>query len=207
MKTLESSASGRGSSPRRARLVKLSAFALLTTVAATAWAQTKVAVVDTQRAIMETEDGLRMQATLKKLFDSKQRELDQKQNQLEQERADIEKQKSALSQEALQRRAEKWQREMMALQQVFVEYNKELQKKQNELTQPIFTKAMGLIRRLATQEGFDVIIDKQAVPYVRSDLDVTDRVITLYNGGSAPAPAKDGAKEDAPKASAPAAKQ
>jgi outer membrane protein len=205
MKRLESSAAGRGPSPRRARLAKLSAFALLTTVAASAWAQTKVAVVDTQRAIMETEDGLRMQATLKKLFDSKQRELDQKQNQLEQERADIEKQKSALSQEALQRRAEKWQREMMALQQVFVEYNKELQKKQNELTQPIFTKAMGLMRRLATQEGFDLIIDKQAVPYVRSDLDVTDRVITMYNGGAAPTAPKEGASDQAPKAAAPAA--
>ncbi len=94
----------------------------------------------------------------------------------------------------------------MALQQVFVEYNKDLQKKQNELTQPIFTKAMGLIRRLATQEGFDVIIDKQAVPYVRSDLDVTDRVITLYNGGSAPAPKEGGAKEEAPKSGTPAAK-
>ena len=124
----------------------------------------------------------------------------------EQERADIEKQKGALSQEALQRRAEKWQREMMALQQVFVEYNKDLQKKQNELTQPIFTKAMGLIRRLATQEGFDVIIDKQAVPYVRSDLDVTDRVITMYNGGAPPAAAKEGApKQEAPKLGAPTA--
>src|SRR5690606_33788914 len=204
MKTPKSSASARRPSSLRARLVRLSAFAVLTTAAATAWAQTKVAVVDTQRAIMETEDGLRMQATLKKLLDRKQREQDQKQNQLEQERADIEKQKGALSQEALQRRAEKWQREMMALQQVFVEYNKDLQKKQNELTQPIFAKAMGLIRRLATQEGFDVIIDKQAVPYVRSDLDVTDRVITMYNGGTAPAPAKEGApKQEAPKLGAP----
>ena len=42
---------------------------------------------------------------------------------------------------------------------------------------------MGIIRRLATQEGYDVIVDKQAVPYSRSDLDVTDRVITLFNQG------------------------
>jgi outer membrane protein len=185
---------------------KLAAFAVLTTLAGAAYAQTKVAVVDTQRAIMETEDGLRMQATLKKLFDSKQRELDGKQTELEQERADIEKQKGALSQDALQRRAEKWQREMASLQQVFVDYNKELQKKQNELTQPIFQKTMGLIRRLATQEGFDIVVDKQAVPYVRSDLDLTDRVITLYNGG-APAAAGEAKPEGAaPKApAAPAA--
>lgn len=170
----------------------------------------KVAVVDTQRAIMETEDGLRMQATLKKLFDSRQRELDKKQVDLQKERDDIEKQRGVLSQEALTKRVEKWQREMMQLQTVFVEYNKEMQKKQNELTQPIFQRAMGLIRRLATQKGFDLIVDKQAVPYVRSDLDLTDQLITLYNsgaiggaeGGPAPAPA---AAAPAPAPAAPAA--
>jgi outer membrane protein len=157
----------------------------------------KVGVVDTQRAIMETEDGLRMQATLKKLFDSRQRELDKKQVDLQKERDDIEKQRGVLSQEALTKRVEKWQRDMMQLQTVFVEYNKEMQKKQNELTQPIFQRAMGLIRRMATQKGFDLIVDKQAVPYVRSDLDLTDQLITMYNeGGAAPA--------GEPKAAAPA---
>ena len=150
---------------------------------APAFAQSKVAVVDTQRAVMETEDGLRAQATLKKMFDSRQRELDKKQNDLQKERDDIEKQRDVLSKTALAKRVEKWQRDMIQLQTVFVEYNKELQKKQSELTQPIFQKAMGLIRRLATQEGYDMVVDKQAVPYSRSDLDLTDRIITLYNQG------------------------
>lgn len=177
-----------------------------------ALAQSKIAVVDTQRAIMETEDGLRAQATLKKVFDSKQRELDKKQEELQREREDIDKQKGVLSKEALAKRVDKWQREMVQLQTVFVEYNKELQKKQNELTQPIFQKAMGLIRRLATQEGFDLVVDKQAVPYVRSDLEVTDRLITLYNQGVSPepapkaAPGAPAAKPAAPPAAAPALK-
>lgn len=151
---------------------------------AQAHAQSKIAVVDTQRAIMETEDGLRAQATLKKVFDNKQRELDKKQEDLQKEREDIEKQRDVLSKTALAKRVDKWQREMMALQGVFVDYNKELQKKQGELTQPIVQKIMGAIRRLATQDGLDMVIDKQAAPYVRSDLDVTDRIITMYNQGS-----------------------
>jgi len=177
-------------------------------VSAPAAAQMKVAVVDTQRAVMETEDGLRMQATLKKVFDSRQRELDKKQEELQKEREDIEKQRDVLSKTALAKRVDKWQREMVQLQMVFVEYNKELQKKQSELTQPIFQKAMGIIRRMATQEGYDVVVDKQAVPYVRSDLDLTDKVIQLYNQG-APADAGDKTGKDskekgtAPKATGP----
>ena len=165
---------------------------------ASAESSTKVGVIDTQRAIMETEDGLRMQATLKKIFDSRQRELDKKQVDLQKERDDIEKQRGVLSQEALTKRVEKWQRDMMQLQTVFVEYNKEMQKKQNELTQPIFQRAMGLIRRLATQKGLDLIVDKQAVPYVRSDLDLTDQLITLYNSGGAAAGAEPKAEGAAP---------
>jgi outer membrane protein len=166
----------------------VAALAFAGSLATAAHADVKIAVVDTQRAVMETEDGLRAQAALKKHFDKRQRELDDKQNALQKEREDIEKQKDVLSKQALQARVEKWQKEMAELQTVFVDYNKELQKKQGELTQPIFQKAMGIIRRIATQNGYDMVIDKQAVPYNRSDLDLTDRVITEYNqSASAPA--------------------
>lgn len=187
----------------------LFAFAATTTLALFAYAEMKIAVVDTQRAMMETEDGLRMQANLKKIFETKQQELDTKQKALESERADIEKQQGVLSQEALQRRVATWQQDMVALQQTYVQFNQELQAKQNELTQPIIEKTLGIIRRLATQDGYDVVVDKQAVPYVRSDLDLTDRIIQMYNGGAAAAPADAGktgaapAGKAAPAASAP----
>lgn len=179
------------------------AMAFAGTVASTALAEMKIAVVDTQRAVMETEDGLRAQASLKKHFDKRQRELDDKQVALQKEREDIEKQKDVLSKQALQARVDKWQHEMSELQTVFVDYNKELQKKQGEMTQPIFQKTMGIIRRLATQNGYDIVIDKQAVPYHRSDLDVTDRVITEYNQSAEPATAAPG--KGAPPKAAPAA--
>lgn len=171
------------------RLARRALGSLLVSVALIAFSGSafamKIAVVDTQRAIMETEDGLRAQATLKKLFDKRQRELDKKQRDLQGEKEQIEKQRGVLSKAAYQKRAEKWQQEMVQLQQVFVEYNKELQKKENQLTRPIYRKAMGLIRRLAASTGFDMVLDKQAVPYFRADLDLTDRLIQLYNEGGA----------------------
>lgn len=161
-----------------------------TTVASGVVAQMKIAIVDTQRVVLETEEGLRASATLKKLFDQRQQESETKQRDLLKEREDIEKQRGIVSAEALAKRADKWQQEMMALQSSFVEYNKELQQKQAQMTNPIVTKAMSVIRRIAVSEGFDLVVDKQAVPYFRSDLDLTDRVITNFNaGGDAPAPA------------------
>lgn len=184
----------------------LASFALITTLGLAAGADSKFAVVDLQRAMMETEDGLRMQANLKKLFDSKQQTLEAKQTELDRERADIEKQESVISQDALRKRAEAWQREVAALQQMSVTYNQEMQTKQSELTKPIFEKTSQIIRRLATNDGYDLVVDRMAVAYVRSDLDLTDRVITMYNGGVVPsAPADGAAAPKAPAATAPKA--
>jgi outer membrane protein len=174
-------------------------------VGKTSAAQTmKVAVVDVQRAVMQTEDGLRAQATLKKIFDSKQQELNKKQVELQKQKEEIDKQSRVLSQQALQKKVDDWQKQMVELQTTFVEYNKELEKKQKELTDPIFERVIGTIKRIAGTDGYDLIVDRATVAFSRSDLDLTDRVIQLANGGapgSGPAVSGGGAA----KAPAPAA--
>lgn len=164
--------------------------------AGVAAAEQRVAVIDVQRAVASTEDGLRAQATLKKLFDTKQQELNRKQNDLQKQREDIDKQSKVLSKDALEKRIADWQKQMMELQAIFVEYNKELEKKQKELTDPVFEKILGIIKRLATTENIDLVVDKATVAYVRGDLDLTDKAIQMYNSGggggggpTAPAPA------------------
>jgi outer membrane protein len=149
-----------------------------------ALAEQKVAVVDVQRAVASTEDGLRAQATLKKLFDNRQQELNKKQVDLQRQREELDKQAKVLPKDALEKRVNEWQKQMMELQAIFVEYNKELEKKQKELTDPVFEKVMGIIKRLATTDNIDLIVDKATVAYVRGDLDLTDRCIQMYNSGA-----------------------
>jgi outer membrane protein len=185
------------------QLAALALGALTLTQAPEASAQAmRLAVVDTRRAVMETEEGLRAQATLKKLFEKRQRELDQKQKDLQKERDELEKNGKSIPQEQLAQRAEKWQREMAQMQSVFVDYNRELQQKESELTQPIVQKAVGIIRRIATQEGYDMVLERANAPYFRSDLDLTDKVITLFNREGGGGAAKAAAPAAAPKAPA-----
>ena len=174
-------------------LLAAAVAALVSLLGRSASAQTmKVAVVDVQRAVMQTEDGLRAQATLKKLFDSRQQELNKRQQELGRQKEEIDKQSKVLSQAALQKKVDDWQKQMVELQTTFVEYNKELEKKQKELTDPIFERVVGAIKRIAGTDGYDLIVDRATVAW-RSDLDLTDRVIQLANGGSAaPAPAPSG---------------
>src|SRR5579884_3021099 len=95
-------------------LIAAAAAALVCLFGTTASAQTmKVAVVDVQRAVMQTEDGLRAQATLKKMFDSRQQELNKRQQELAKQKEDIEKQSKVLSQAALQKKMDDWQKAMV----------------------------------------------------------------------------------------------
>lgn len=167
----------------RTRLVVLATAFLLSAVPAVALAAPKIGVVDMQGAMMQTEDGLRAQATIKKFFDRRQHELDSRQEQLKREREDLAKQARVLSRSSLQRRMEHWQRRMLEVQTLFVEYNKELQKKQGELTQPIIRKMFRVVRRIARRRDIDMVMDKTAVPYARADLDLTDMVVQMYNSG------------------------
>src|SRR5580692_1269230 len=72
----------------------------------------RVAVVDVQRAMMQTEDGLRVQANLKKEFDKKQQELNKKQTDLQKQKEDIDKQAKVLSKDAYQKKLEELQKQM-----------------------------------------------------------------------------------------------
>lgn len=153
------------------------------TAASDARAEMRIGVVNVQYAVTQTEDGIRATNTFKRLFDRRQQDLDARQADLAKMREDIERQTRILSRESLTRRMEDWQKRMVDLQTTYVDHNRELQKKQAELTNPIMKKMIGVIGRIAKKNGYDVIVDAQAVPYVRSDLDLTDQVIQMYNGG------------------------
>jgi outer membrane protein len=188
-----------------ARLMLAGSLAVIVSLCGkTAAAQMKMAVVDVQRAVMQSEDGMRAQATLKKLFDNRQQELNKRQADMQKQKEDIDKQKTVLSQQALQKKADEWQKEMVELQTTFVDYNKELEKKQKELTDPIFERVLGAIKRVAGLDGYDLIVDRATVAFARSDLDLTDRVIQLTNGGSGSAPASSGGSGGSTQPKAPA---
>jgi outer membrane protein len=124
---------------------------------------------------------------------------------LQKQKEDIDKQSKVLSQQALQKKVDDWQKQMVELQTTFVEYNKELEKKQKELTDPIFERVIGAIKRVAGTDGYDLIVDRATVAFSRADLDLTDRVIQFVNSapGVTPAPVNGGAPKASPPGPAP----
>lgn len=164
---------------------------------------TRIAVIDTRRVILETEEGLRVQANLRKLFDARQQELGGKEKQLLGEQEEIQREEKAKGRsDALERRKAEWRQKYGMLQQTLMDYQREMQRKEGELTAPMLQRIGAIVKRLAASEGYDVIIERQAATYFRTDLEVTDKVIQAYNAGDngaakPAAPAKPGPKAPA----------
>ncbi len=182
---------------------------VLTTLAPSvaAAAEMNLAVIDLQRAIADTEDGLRMRSQLQAMVDQSKIDFEEKRKALEAAKAEFQKlQKQGASQQVLQQKYVDLERMNYELQVAQQKSERELVKKENELTMPIYNALMGLVRQLASQNGYDMVLSRQAVPYFRKDLDITDRVIQMYNASQSPTPAtpKKGAKPGKRRAPAPA---
>lgn len=145
----------------------------------------KIAVVDLQRAITETEDGRKAKAKLKKLFESRQKGLDQKQQGLKKLKDELEQQKNVLSRDALDAKVESYQKQLVDLQNIYVEYQRELAAKEGELTKSIVERMERILRRIGQTEGYTMILERNeaGVIFVPGNLDLTDLLIQRYNSG------------------------
>jgi outer membrane protein len=148
----------------------------------------KIIVVDVRRAILDTEDGLRVQASLKRLFDVRQRELTQLEMQFQtQQTALAQKAQAGTPQAQLAPQMQQLQQLYVELNQRKNDYTNEMAGREQQLTTPIYARIVGLVKKIALQQGADLIVDRTAAAYYKGDLEVTDRVIQMYNSGESAA--------------------
>ncbi|MBW1906969.1 MAG: OmpH family outer membrane protein, partial [Deltaproteobacteria bacterium] len=88
-----------------------------------------------------------------------------------------------LSKDAFQKKVEKYQADLMELQNEYVAYQQELSTKEAELTQKILEKMQAILRRIGQTDGYTMIIEANegGVVWVPSNLDLTDVLIQRYN--------------------------
>jgi outer membrane protein len=200
------------------RLVSLAGLALATLVAAPAMAQGEptgdkpepqsgkgekadkaersdsdaphIAVIDLARAIADTEDGIRVKAELQELYDVRQQDYESKEKALADAKAEYDDlAKSGKAKDStLRKKLAALEKMAYDLQVTQYNFRREMQQKEYSLMQPIIKQMMVLVRRLAGQNNYDMVLNKEAVPFYRNDLDITDRVVQMYNAAQAASP-------------------
>ena len=142
----------------------------------------RFAVLDTRQIILYSEEGLRVQANLRKLTEAKQADLATKDKALQDEQDALRKEEKAKGpSEALEKRKAEWRQKVAMIQQAQLEFQREMLQKEGELTKPMLQKIGAIVKTL---------VDKNAVVFFKNESDITDKVMSLYNQGDAGAAKK-----------------
>lgn len=147
------------------------------------YAELKVGVVDLYRVLNESEEGKKAVNELQSMLDSRQKTLEEKQKKIQTLKEEYDKKKAVLSEDARKSKEEEIERLGRELQRTAADYQVELQKKQNEITQSMLKEIRQIINEFAQKEGYSLILEKaeQLIIYTTKEVDITDKIIALFN--------------------------
>jgi outer membrane protein len=145
----------------------------------------KLGYVDLARALGETDDGRQAKATLKKVFDQKQKEIDEQQADLKKSVDDLDKKRTLMPADKVREKEAELQQRMQKVQQTYMRHQQELQGKEQEATGKIVERMNRILQKIAASENFTMIFDRQqgGVVFAKPHLDLPNDLIRRYNSG------------------------
>lgn len=164
-------------------VIFLLSFSFLLVFAAGVNAEIKLGIVDLYRILNESEEGKKAVNELQSMVDSRQKTLEEKQKKIQTLKEEYDKKKAVLSEDARKAKEEEIERLGRDLQRTAADYQVELQKKQNEITQSMLKEIRQIINEYAKKEGYNLILEKaeQIILYSTPEVDITDKIIALFN--------------------------
>ena len=169
---------------------KLFAILLLVIFARPAAAQDKIKIgfVDIQRAISESQSGKKarekFQAEVKKV----EGELLKEKQEMEKLKNDFDKKGLLLKEEEKKNLEREFQRRYLGYQRSMRDFQEELRQKEGEMTGEILKELEKVVLEIGKSEKFTLVLERSQVLYSDQAIDITSKVIELYNsrpGGKA----------------------
>lgn len=154
----------------------------------------KVAIINIQAAIANTNEGQRDLDALQKKFEPKQIELKSLSDEVDSLKKQLQVQTDKLSDEERNKRVQTIETKQKTLQRDLEDAQNDYQTQSNEIAQRIGGKLMQSLDNYAKQNGYAVVIDvssqQSPVLWAAQSVDITKPVIDAYNvvsGVAAPA--------------------
>lgn len=155
-------------------------FVLFVFILSASWAQAevKIAIVDMQKVVQSSSAGKKAKSTLEEEFNKKKKELEKKEAELKKMNDDIEKKKAVMSEDALQKRHQEFQGEMMKYRELVNKSQAEIQKRQNELAAPIMEKVSKVLDRMMKEKSYDLILENNpGILRAANAINISDEVL------------------------------
>ena len=157
----------------------LTAALLLAT--GSAHAELKIAVLDTQRAIFETEN---VKTRLERVNQELQKDQDEAkalQNRIQTQQEKLQKDTDVMSEEAKRSAVKEIEDMQIDLQFLVNKLQKAVKDRQEEILRDMVPKVDAVLKDLIELEGYDFIAERSSFHYVNTKHDITRRVTEKLN--------------------------
>ena len=161
------------------RLGILVAFGVV--AAPIAFAQLKVGVIDSQRAILETAEIKKAQAELEAQFKPRQDRIEQLEKELQAIHDQLQKGQGKLAPDAERDLQLQGQRKQRDLQRATEDLQSDVDARRNEILARVQRQMVEVVRKLAEEKGLDVVLDANDMIYFKPALDLTAEATAAYD--------------------------
>jgi outer membrane protein len=154
---------------------------LLLGLAFGAFAQTKVAIINSQAAVIETAEIKKAQAELEAKFKPRQAEIETIRKELEDIQQQLQAGQGKLTPQAQQDLNIRGQRRQRDMQRMTEDLQAEVERTRNDILQRTGQRMQEIVAKLAEERGLDIVIDVSNTIYFKPVLELTKEATAAYD--------------------------
>jgi outer membrane protein len=150
-------------------------------LAGAGWAQTKVAVISLQRAVLESDEIQKASAAMEAKFKPRQQEMEKLQRDLQGIQQQLQTGAGKLTPAAEADLTAQGQKKQRDLQRMNEDLQADVNAERNEVLGASSRKMAEVVKKLAEDKGYDVVVDTTNTIYFKPALDITAEALAAYN--------------------------
>jgi outer membrane protein len=144
-------------------------------------AEIKIGMIDTQKIMRESKAAKKARDILMKELEGKRAKYKVEEDETRKLDEEIKKEGASMTPAARQEKAEKLEKELKELGRLKSDLEEELRKKDMEFTRKLLQEIYEIVKELTKKEKYTVILDKRNVVTADEAIDITDKIIRLYD--------------------------
>jgi len=142
-------------------------------------AQLKIAIISSQKALLETDEIKKAQVDLEARFKPRQDQILKLEKDLQDIQAQLQSGKlNQLGEQDLTAQGQKKQRDLQRMQQ---DLQEDVERERTDILQRAGTRMQEVVKKIADEKGLDLVVDAANTLYFKAALDLTADAVAGYN--------------------------
>lgn len=150
-------------------------------VASLSSAQTKVAVINLQKAVLESAEIQKASATLEAKYKPRQQDMEKVQKDLQNIQQQLQANQGKFTPQAEADLVAQGQRKQRELQRMTDDLQADVDRERNEILGKSTQRMQEVVKKLAEEKGYDMVVDISNTIYYKPALEITADALAAYN--------------------------